>query len=111
MDSFESHVQLFGNHLGQRGAHSGSELGLAAEDRHVSPTVDSDPRIDVVKAVGGLARRGQGKAECDCEDACGGQEVAAGDGHLTPPAARFTALMMRMWVPQRHRLLSSASRI
>src|SRR5436190_595532 len=119
LDPVERHVELVGNDLRQRGRDTGAEIDLAAIERHLAAGIDREEGIDLGERerFGPLSQRladvaGEGKA--DDERAAAHEHVASRSvyGHDSlphAPAARMTALTMRACVPQRHRLLASAS--
>ena len=112
LDVGNRHIQLFGNHLGQSGAHTGAQLDLAGVKRDHAIGRDLEPSIDLGKTriSGLLGQHGrQAQAEADHHAGRGLEECAP--LHAATPAALRTAEMMRMWVPQRHRLASSAALI
>src|SRR6185436_9907464 len=119
------HIELLGSDLGERRHDALPEFDLAGEHRDAAVGIDAQPGIQ--RAVGLQAAREprrvlpepdfwhEAEREDDATD--GGDEVAARQarsvhGQTFPfcCAARRTARMIRLWVPQRQRLLTSAAR-
>ena len=130
-DRCHRHVEFLGDHLGQRRLDAGAEIDLPGEQGDVALRVDGEVGVDVGggddlvgERVAGLARggvaggfrHGARDREGDGEQPGGGEQRAAidrihGRAPQIVPAARCSARTMRMWVPQRHRLAASASRM
>src|SRR5262249_47637091 len=111
--------------LGERRDDALPKLDLAGEHRHLAVSADADPRIE--HPVGLQASRQprrllterEPRAEVERQhDAAepGGEmaprEMGSVHGQVLPFAwaARRTARTMRLWVPQRQRMLASAPR-
>ena len=115
----ERHVEFVGHDLPQRGCDAGPEIDLSGIEGHHSAAIDGQKGIDLGEGdgLGSLGKRfagGADKRKADDERAAALEHVAPrsvnGHGCLPhAPAARMTALTMRAWAPQRHRLLASAS--
>ena len=124
LNPVERHVELVGHDLRQRGAHAGAEIDLAGIDGHHAGGIDGEKGIDRSErhrlGRGGRLRerraRPSEEGEADDERTAALEQVAArsdeifAHGYLAcaRPAARWTALTTRAWLPQRHRLPVSA---
>src|SRR5262249_9667362 len=119
----ERHVQLLGRDLGERRDDALPKLHLAGEDRHLAVGADADPGIEHAVGLEAAWQPGPLLAECKAWCEAERQDDAAEAGceitprervhdHVLPLAwtARRTARTMRLWVPQRQRLLASAAR-
>src|SRR5262249_42387793 len=118
-------IELLGRDLLQRRENALPQLDLAGEDRGGAVGVDPDPAVEppvVLQAArepGGLLAQCRLRVERERNDqgaeACGefaSVECGSVHGQVLPlvSAARSTARMMRLWVPQRQRLPASAVR-
>ena len=121
----ERQVEFLGRDLGERGQDTLAELDLAGEDGRGAVGVDADPAVELAVVLqaarqpGRLLRESELRIERegDHDRAEPGGELTSIDGgsvhgQVLPLAwaARSTARMMRLWVPQRQRLPSSAAR-
>ena len=119
-DARERQVELFRRDLPQRREDALAELHLAGEHRRAAVGIDPDPGIEHPVAAEAawqrpLLRRRRIEREGEHEPAqsLGETPPAEGSAHHVLPisaAARSTAPTMRLWVPQRQRLLASAWR-
>ena len=120
LDHGQRHVELLGDHLQQRSRDAGAEVDLAGIDRHHALGIDREEGVDLggcdrlARALCDCLTGSARKREADDQGAAALEHVASGsmNGHGCLPhalAARLTALTMRACVPQRHRLLASAS--
>ena len=84
-DRGEGHVEFFGDHLHQRGAHAGAEIDLAGIDGDEAFGVDREERVDFGERdrLGGSSRGALreraidfGELEADDERAAGLEEIA-----------------------------------
>ena len=99
-------VEFLGGDLRQRGDDALADFDLARIDRHIAVGVEFEPLAEL--AVDMQAARQSGQAwvhlrQFECE-------VHAVALSFIMSAARSTARTIRLWLPQRHRCLSSASR-
>src|SRR5690606_11475227 len=123
----ERNVQLLGDDLRQRRDDAVSDLDAAGEEGHRAVFVDPEPAIELRRQllllvgrplrVDRLLRSGigdpgrvEGEADDEGADALGEPAAGKGEAHAVTsfPAARLTALMIRVWVPQRQRFAPSA---
>ena len=135
LDLLRRDAELLGRHHGEGGAEALAELRLAGEDGDLALRADADPGIEhrgVGERAGellGLGRllRGSEAAEREADDEparAGGEKAAPGQkgvhssasasasaAWLISSRARRMARRMRICVPQRQRLYSSACRI
>ena len=96
LDSFEIHVEFFGDNLPQRGEDALADFDLARTHSHSAVSVDIEPLAEVaigVEAAGQRAACAIFRSHCY---------------FLISTAARFTARNMRWCVPQRHRFFDNA---
>src|SRR6185503_166652 len=119
LDAHVRDVELLGRYLRKRGQDALAELAFAGEHRDRARGVDADPAVQHAGRVEAAGKSGtrrllgedgrRAPAESD-GDAAGGLEKVAAFDHAAPFAARSTARMIRLWVPQRQRLAASAAR-
>ena len=130
-DAAQRHVEFFRHDLAQCRAYAGAQVHMAVERRHTAVVPDREQDFRPFEWVGrdqrrlaGGERRGQRRLTRDQQYAGSGVQASArkrGIGaachdEAAPAlritcAARFTALRISRWVPQRQRLPDSSRRI
>src|SRR5262249_33487292 len=116
-------IELLGGDLGERGEDALPQFDLAGENLRGAVGIDADPTVEPtigLQAPGQPflpARKLRIEREGDDDGTEAGGEFAPIEsgsvhGHVLPFAwaARSTARMMRLWVPQRQRFPASAAR-
>jgi hypothetical protein len=105
-DPVDTDTEFLRCHLRDGDAQAGTEIDLAAEQRHPAIGMDGEETIDLVhveclaqRSVAGtdLAESATGRAECHDQGPAGLEHDPAGEEcrHGTLPAARMTARRMR----------------
>ena len=129
---FDRHIQFFGHHLGQGGAQARAQIHMAMQGGDAAIVPHRHQHFQAFGGIAGdktgLALDGRGRRHGRAHHAqhpLGLQNLGAGLHLLRTPgrhaapffcarrrcAARRTACMISMWVPQRHKLADKARRM